>query len=67
MLAMKLNEYLQLKKQKPYQFCLEHGFNKAMIYDYLRGRRKLMLGSAMAISAATQGAVRVEELNGSNQ
>jgi hypothetical protein len=60
--TMRLNEYLELKKQKPYIFCLEHGLNRAQIYDYLRGKRKLLVSSAINISKATNGAVQVEEL-----
>ena len=62
--AMKLQEYFEWKKIRPYLFCREHSLNQAMVYDFLRGRRKLLLSSAIAISKATNGAVSLEELNG---
>ena len=60
--TMKLSDYLELKKQKAYKFCRENNLNQAMVYDYLRGKRKLLVSSALVISQATGGAVRVEEL-----
>jgi hypothetical protein len=62
--TMKLNEYLRLINEKPYLWAKANGLSQTVIYEYLRGRKKLMLSSALAISKATQGAVSLEELNG---
>jgi len=60
--AMKLDEYLTLIKKRPYVWANENGLNKTVIYNFLKGGKKLMLSTALAISKATKGAVSLEEL-----
>jgi hypothetical protein len=63
---MKLQEYFELVKVRPYIWCKENNLSQTVVYQYLRGKKKLMLKSAIAISKATKGAVSLEELNGTD-
>jgi hypothetical protein len=58
---MKLREYLDLIKKRPFTWAREHGLEKNGVYKALAGS-DLRLKTALKICEASKGAVRPEDL-----
>jgi DNA-binding phage protein len=61
MSSMKLTDYLEMKKVKPYQWAREFGYSQGAIYAWLRGESKPTLTTALKIQRDTGGDVRPED------
>ena len=62
---MRLREYLDLKKVRPYLWAKEVGLPQSGVYAWLAGAIKPNIKNIMAIKAITNGAVTPEDwLNG---
>lgn len=58
---MKLKDYLELKKVKPYKWAEEVGLPKSGVYVWLAGKLRPNIQNIMAIKVATDGAVGPED------
>ena len=58
---MKLSEYLEMKKVRPYKWAQVHGFSQGAIYAWIRGEAKPTLPTALKSQLLTGGDVRPDD------
>lgn len=59
--TMKLKDYLELKKVRPYLWAREMGLPVSGVYAWITGRATPTIQNIMAVKSATNGAVGPED------
>lgn len=59
---MNITKWCTEHSTTPYKFALRHGIDPSAISKFLKGRRELSLGIALAVRNATDGEVSLQDL-----